>query len=343
METKQRSKLKREWLALGISLVLLAGVLLLLTALLTPKRHNYGSTWGHYLAEPEQSVDALVLGSSLAYCDVVPAEFWRETGLSAYVMAGGEQTLPMSYYYLKECLKTQSPQVVFVEITGLFYPRYTSFTKINVGMMPWGRARLEATFQEAEPELRAGLLFPLVFYHDRWKELTRDDFRYTLGGYGPDLKAGYTYLNQYRPAGDFYTRNVKPDWENIERNYEFLEKIWELCRQRGVTPVFYVTPVVARMPAEEMDALKARLAELEGAFVVDFNEEDRFDAIGLDRAVDFYDDLHLNLVGAVKFTAALAAWEEEHLALTANGTDAALWQSRADHLDKLLETPMRER
>ncbi len=44
METKQRSKLKREWLALGISLVLLAGILLLLTALLTPKRHNYGST-----------------------------------------------------------------------------------------------------------------------------------------------------------------------------------------------------------------------------------------------------------------------------------------------------------
>ena len=341
MGIRQNKKLRRELLALGISLVLLAGILAFLSVLLTPKRHNYGSTWGHYLAEPEQSIDVLVLGSSLAYCDVVPAVFYRDAGLSAYVMAGGEQTIPMSYYYLEECLKTQSPQVVFLEITGVFYPRYTGFTKINVGAMPLGRARLEATFREAEPELRAGLLFPLLFYHDRWKELTWEDLRYTFGAYEPDLLAGYTYLAQYRPMDAIGVRELQADSENVARSCEYLLRLYQLCRSREIIPVFYVAPVAKRVPAQAMDAVKADLRALDGCYVVDFNDAGTFENIGLDLAEDFYDALHLNLSGAVKFTAAMAAWEEEKLGLTSACTEETLWQSREDRLTQLLQQPVR--
>ena len=73
---------RREGLALLVSLVVLALALGLLTRLLTLKRHDMGSTWGHFLQEEEHSIDLLFLGSSLVYCDVVPAVIWEETGLT---------------------------------------------------------------------------------------------------------------------------------------------------------------------------------------------------------------------------------------------------------------------
>ena len=109
-------------------------------------------------------------------------------------MAGPEQTIPMTALYLREALRTQSPQAVFVELTGMFYSRCTNYTKTNVGQMPWGYNRLAATFTEAEPEVRAGLLFPLLFYHDRWSELTADDWTVALRGYSRDPLAGYTCM-----------------------------------------------------------------------------------------------------------------------------------------------------
>ena len=60
----------------------------------------------------------LFFGSSMVYCDVVPAIIWEETGLRSYVMAGPEQTIPITYYYLREACKTQSPQAVVIELTG---------------------------------------------------------------------------------------------------------------------------------------------------------------------------------------------------------------------------------
>ena len=38
----------------------------------------------------------------------------RECGARAYVLAGGEQTIPQTYYYIRQALRTQSPQVIFV-------------------------------------------------------------------------------------------------------------------------------------------------------------------------------------------------------------------------------------
>ena len=120
--------------------------------LLMPVRTVYGSDWERFLQEDEDSLDVLLFGSSLLYCDMIPAVLWEDTGLSSYVMAGPEQTIPTSYYYAKETFRTQSPQLVVVEATGMFYPQYTSYSKANVGYMPFGISRLEATFQAAEKE-----------------------------------------------------------------------------------------------------------------------------------------------------------------------------------------------
>lgn len=309
-----------------------------LTNLLTPKQHDYGATWGHYLAEEKNSMDLLFFGSSLVYCDVVPAAIWEETGLQSYVMAGPEQTIPITYYYLKEALKTQSPQAVFVEITGVFYDRYTNFTKTNVGQMPWGWNRLQATLEEAEKETQAGLLFPLLFYHDRWSQLTGDDIRTLLNGYDQDLLAGYTPLTSYRQTNGVSIRNMNSDQENIARNKEYLEMIYDLCLEKNIIPVFFVAPTLARVEDTEMDALKTQISDWENAVLLDCNEY--FFDIAAEEQGDFYDTLHYNVSGAVKFSAFLGQWSVENLELTITTENHEIWQRRMDYIHQLNSCPM---
>ncbi len=332
--------MKKEILALLAAVLAAALVLSTASALCSPKRHNYGSDWGEFLREEEDTIDVLFVGSSLTYCNIIPAVLWEQTGLTAWDMTGPELTVPGAYHYLVEALKTQSPQAAFIEISAVLYPRYTGFTKTVVGQMPWGLNRLEMTLREAEPEHRLGLLFPLHFYHSRWSELSEDDWSVFREGYGKDMNAGYTYLNQYRvPQGYVERTDAGADVENNARNLEYLKRIAALCLEEGTVPVFYESPAASTMPRDLMEPVYETLKAIDGAVVVNFN--DHRDAIGAALEGDYYDALHYNAVGAEKFTVYLAGWITENLSLTPAGrADEALWQARAEHIRKLLEQPM---
>lgn len=332
--------MKKEILALLASILVVSLVLGAASGLCSPKRHNYGSDWGEFLQEEEDTIDILFVGSSLTYCNIIPAIVWEESGLTAWDVTGPELTVPGAYHYLRQALKTQSPQAAFIEISAVLYPRHTGFTKTVIGQMPWGRDRIEMILREAEPENRFGLIFPLYFYHSRWSELGSDDVSVFLNGYDKDLSAGYTYLNQYRvPAGYIERTDSGQDTENNARNLEYLLKIADLCREAGVTPVFYESPAASTMPRALMDPVYEALSAVEGAVVVDFN--DYRDAIGAELEGDYYDPLHYNAVGAEKFSRFLAGWIGENLTLTPSGNaDGELWQSRAEYIHSLLEKPM---
>lgn len=325
----------KEGLALILSAVVLVCILVLATLVTEPKRLNYGATWGMFLEEPKNSIDVMYFGSSLVYCDVVPAVIYEQTGLTSYVMAGPEQTIPMCYYYLRQALKTQSPQAIFVEITGLFYSRYTNYTKVNIGNMPLGTARLAATFEEAEPDLRGGLLFPLAFYHDRWSQLTKEDFSLALGGYQPDPLAGYTFLSTYCPTEGVYIRDLSLDEGTYERNLSYLEKIRLLCAEKGIQAVFYVAPGLGRFAHME------RAVETLSKTVTVLDCNGRYDEIGIDEARDYHDTLHFNAAGADKFSLWLSSWIADNLSVTVSPPkDAALWQQRLDCWSDCLAQPL---
>lgn len=329
----------KELLAFTASALVIILTLTAFTALVTPKRHSFGSTWGHYLAEEPDSMDVLFVGSSLTYCNIIPALFWEETGLTAYDVTGPALTVPGEYYFLREALKTQSPSVVFVEITAALYQRYPGHTDTMLGYLPWGENRILAALNEAEPEKVGGLLFPMLTYHSRWSELKEDDWNVFREGYNTDRLAGYTYLGEYRIIEDYTVRAEPLDRENIDRNMQYLHKIARLCREEGIIPVFYESPAASVMPPEEMERVRQELAGLEGAVVVNFN--DCRDEIGAELDYDYFDNLHYNAAGAEKFSRYLGRWFEQNFDVEPKpGQDQALWQSRLEYAENLLEKPM---
>ena len=324
MERKKRKNLIRLISGL-LFLALLVGFTLCAGHLLPPERTDFGATWNMYLREPEDSVDILFFGSSLVYCDVIPAVIYEETGLTSYVMGGPEQTLSLTYYYIREALRTQSPSVIFLELTGVMFERYQNFTVANVSYMPLlSENRIGAALNASEPEERFGLLFPLYDYHDQWRNL-----RWFFSGRPdetPDPLAGYSLMETAEAQTERYARDYATAEDVLTENLGWLRKIVALCEREGVRLVLFQVPSCAYVPAAALE--RARDAAGAGTAVVDFN--DCFDTMGIDMETDFYDFLHFNARGALKFTRALAAYLAEDGVAPRRAHDEALWQWRTE-------------
>jgi len=329
-----KKEVKKELFAVVLLIALLVAFACASSSLLMPKRENFGSTWGRFLKEEKDSVNVLFFGSSMSYCDIVPPVIWEKSGLTSYVMAGPEQTIPITYYYVSEALKTQKPKALFIEVTGVFFEKYQNYTKVNIGYMPWDENRIGATLSASESKEIIGLLFPLYNYHSRWDSLEREDFRIALKGYSADELAGYTFLADAKEMASVQPRNESFDGANYNTNIGYLKKIAELCEKNGIKPVYYIAPNYWPLSDEHMSMLENDIGKMGNVRFIDFNKDGGLSSY--DPKLDFYDNLHFNWRGAEKFSDRLADILTRQLGLepTVN-PDSTIWNTRAQDFHKL--------
>lgn len=271
--------------------------------LLQPSRSEYGSTWDKYLLEEQNSIDLLFFGSSLVYCDVSPETIRNTSSLTSYVMAGSEQTIPITYYYIREACKTQSPSLIAVDLTGMFYHQYQNFTQLNIGYMPWSENRLRATFEAAEPELVPALLFPLYLYHTRWQTVTPANLVERLFPES-DKNRGYTQMTDSAAAYEEFERPFTSKSRTYADNLAYLYKISDFCREHDINLFLYISPSMGRIPDNDLKTLESDVATI--APDAYLNANTLIPQLSLDNEQYWYDTLHLNYDGAVRFSAFLA-------------------------------------
>lgn len=313
-------------LALGAALLLfLAGA----GKVLFPKGIQMEATWdlwGAFEKEPENTLDFVVLGSSLSYCNIIPAQIYEETGFTSYLVSSPRQTLALSYYSLKECWRRQKPSAVFLEVSSFYYPPSTTYTSATVGSMPLSMNRLEATFFACPQEDWMTLLFPLYGYHSRWDKLTQEDWDLGLGGYQKDLLAGYSYLTSYSPQSQVTQREDETTPDSLAWNRAYLEKLKAFCDQKQIPLVCFLAPGMVRYGQQERERLEFHLKTMEIP-LVDYNED--FEEFGFDLQRDFYDTSHLNYTGAEKFTKAFSQLVVNTLGEeTPRKNKSPLWEQR---------------
>lgn len=327
MVRRKRLRLLCELLILLLALLLLAVLLFRIGCALMPERTLYGSVWSSYLQERENSVDLLVLGSSRAYCDVIPALLWQKTGVSSYCMCGPSQTASLTYYYLRECLRTQRPKTVLVEASSLYYRINEEHSKTNVCYMPASINRFLAG-AACEKGILALALFPLKEFHYR---IYSEDLDKPAEADGVML-CGYTPLDSAKPQGERGLRipDVLPGNENYLYNLEYFRKIAALCAEEEIECVFFLTPTMLDYTEQQTQRMLTDLRALPCRAVEDWT--DLIEAIGIDNETDWYDSIHFNRQGAEKFTAFLADYLLELGLPPSPDADAALWQARWDYL-----------
>lgn len=262
--------------------------------------------------EPKNSIDVLMVGGSQTMCSLWPVGIYDATGLTSYNFSSWSQPVWVSYYYIKEALRYQKPQVILLDVFGALYDR-TYMTGVDVDLVSDDFAQLlrpSLNLLALNLTRRRVQVTPkhwyeylnIAKYHSRISELTVDSFAKLVRddstaakGYGPfytlEDHSGYT------PPVTQATAELYPYAQ------EYLIKTIQLCQQKGIRLVLTKLPHIA----DENDiALLNTIHALAAEYGVDFLDYCSTDALGLDMAADFSDHGHLNNYGAKKATRAVA-------------------------------------
>ncbi|MGN0753260.1 MAG: hypothetical protein ACI4ME_02295 [Aristaeellaceae bacterium] len=311
----EKAPSRKRQLAGFFARAILFGVLTLLLLtyanyVLTPK-HDYGicSMVNLYRQEPD-SIDVLAVGTSLVYAGVNTNVLWEEYGIAAYDLCSAEQPFWVSYYTIREALKTQHPRVILLDAKPATYTRDYS-RRGRIILSTYGIAgpenRIGAILACAEtPREALGYILGLPEVHGNYQHLEANDFRLPPdnGGRGKNWK-GFIEV-------DGVEKHQKPSlvYNSVKRNMndrqeEYARKIFELAQEEGIELMLLGLP----NPDYANDhmyynTLWAVAAEY-GISGINYNDPSlRF---GLRYSSDFADWQHLNVKGSVTFSRKLGA------------------------------------
>lgn len=261
--------------------------------------------------EPD-SVDVVFIGTSHQFCSINPDLLAEEYDINCFMLATSAQTVPMSYYAAMEAIELQHPDTIVFEVAYCA----NDFRTVSPGMshaffdgMPNCEAKKLAINDLEEEEGRIYYYINFGLYHNRWKDLTEEDFQ----GIRLPSRGGYYSDNvKYNWAIPVVDRSDKQDMP--EEMQKYMDMLVELCRENNVNLIFYAAPFNALY---DDDAMREDLYQRQRIFnsVDDYARKNgipyynlfyELDSIGLDPATDWMDTQHLNNVGQAKLTRYMA-------------------------------------
>ncbi len=252
---------------------------------------------------PQNEYDVIFYGSSNAYCCFNPLVVWEQTGVKSYVFATQQQPLWATYHYMKDSFKTQAPKLCVVDVLTAGWDKEYYEDGVNYTFcdnMPFSLNKIELVKASVPKGERFNLLVRFMKYHSRWNELSRDDFEYKKADMRDYSKGFYMLANTFSDGVKTDTSNVTEKTELLPKNEEYLRKIIKLCKDRKTELLLCKTPSNATVEEKKYYNAVEEIAKAEGVKFIDYNLF--YSEIGLDLKRDFFDDNHLNIRGAEKFS-----------------------------------------
>lgn len=292
-------------LSVILVLAVFVGAFSLTSRLLAPKYMTdleEGSMLAQYYRE-KGNHDVVFIGDCEVYANFSPMEMYRQNGITAYVRGTSQQLIWQSYYILEETLKYETPKAVVYNVNAMRYsePVSEAYNRLTIDGMRWSEQKvniIRASMTEEEDFL--SYVFPILRYHSRFDELTREDLEY-LFKVRDNTFNGHMMNKTVKPVGALPVKRVLPDYQFGDICYEYLEKMTALCKEKGVELILVKAPSLYPYWYEEYDAQITEFAQKHGLTYYNFTA--CVEEIGLDFSTDTYDaGLHLNLAGAVKLS-----------------------------------------
>ncbi len=284
-----------------IILLAVAGIIAIMSRILILKSSDGYNQMRALYKQPENTIDVIFLGSSLVYTDISTGVLWDEYGMASYDLGAAEAPSWVSYYQLKEALKTQHPKVICYEASlpgmqSIEYQKDTWSSATNYGFK-WSRNRIEELKVNSSDEDFYNRLNPFNIMHGRYNDLSETDFEEKI-----DLEAFKGFVPKERieeiePTVLTGTNEMDPCSEKSE---EYVRKIIQLARDNGIPLILFASPRKIGEPAERAYNYIDMIAKTEGLEFIDFNK--RYSDIGLDFSYDMAESLHLNYSGNYKFS-----------------------------------------
>ena len=322
-----------------VALTMFFAMLFLLQRLFMPKYMSSvyeGRMVGEYYLCDKQN-DVIFLGDCEVYDNVSPVELWENFGITSYVRGSPQQLVWKSYYLLEDALRYETPKVVFFSVPAMKHsePQSEAYNRLTLDGMRFSATKLRAVNASMmENEQKITYVFPILRYHDRWRELTGDDFRYFFEKRRVTHN-GYMLRTDTRPAGFVPPGPILPGYDLGEKSYEYLDKMVALCRAGDIELVLIKMPGLYPYWYSQWDEQIIDYAARNGLTYI--NTLNLSDEIGLDFETDTYNGgLGLNVFGAKKLALFIGSYLRDNYDASdhrSNPEIAQIWEikSRAYH------------
>jgi len=275
------------------------------------------NTYADFYNLKKNTVDVLMLGSSHAVSSLNPQVLYDEYGITSYNIGCEQQSPLLTYYWLKEALKYQTPKVVIID-TYTFHKYVDAYvyngmncneTAVRKSMdgMRFSPLKIEAAKNiERYDESQNALSFFLLNlrYHTRWTRLTENDYTKTQmvdhgGVKGFSVSGGIDKSSQYTPFRADEADDIVPE-EMVDVAKEYIGKTIELCNEKGIQLIFVNIPYAESIARYKSTKEYSDLYEIP---FYDFNEEYLYNEIAYDPVENLLG--HPNYLGAEKITSFL--------------------------------------
>lgn len=329
--------------------ILLVASLYLLQKLLMPKYVSdivEGSLIEEYYDEKVKAHDVIFIGDCEVYENFSPITLWENYGITSYIRGSAQQLIWQSYYLLEETLKYEKPKVVVFNVLSMKYnePQKEAYNRLTLDGMKWSTSKwkaIQASMMEDEHFIE--YVFPLLRYHSRWKELTKEDFIY-LFDKEKMFHNGYYMRADVKPVEYVPKGKRLPNYQFGENAYYYLDKMVELTKENGIELVLIKAPTLYPYWYDEWDAQMEEYAAKHGLTYINFL--DHVEEAGIDYSTDTYDaGLHLNVSGAEKLANYFGKILVEKFDLEDHRNDEtlqAIWKEKVDFYYAMKEDQYRE-
>ena len=222
-----------------------AGILFMLSKILVLKSEDGINQFDAFYKQPENSIDVLFVGSSKVYCDIATGVLWENHGIASFDLGGAEAPAWVSYYQLKEALKTQRPKVICYEASvAAMYPsilcQSDEWASDNSYGMKWNSNRTEQLRANSETEESYRTrLNPFNVMHGRYNDLNENDFtniRNTARYKGFDPRSKIVEMETPDISGVTDTEPVS------EKAEEYIRKIIQLAKSEDIPIILFASP-----------------------------------------------------------------------------------------------------
>ncbi len=299
----KKSVILRRVIAVGLVLFI---ILYLLQRLLVPKYITgivEGAFVSEYYREENKDFDVIFVGDCEVYENFSPVALWNEYGINSYIRGSAQQYIWQSYYLLEDTLRYHKPKVVVFNIQSLQYDESQSeaYNRMTLEGMKWSRAKVGSiNASMTKDEHFIDYVFPILRYHDRWKELTSDDVKYMFQT-KPITFNGYYMRTDVLPAKDVPEGRPMEDYSFGDKAWEYMDKIRTLCEENDIELVLIKAPSLYPYWYDEYEAQVEDYASKYNLTYINFLEHQ--DETKVDYNTDTYDGgLHMNLSGAEKLS-----------------------------------------
>lgn len=306
---------------IGTLCFLLLLILLINCLTFVTRNKNEADLVHPYYDEKPNTLDVVFVGSSHTMCGVYPMELYHRYGIASYDYTSSALVLPQAYYQVVEALRTQTPKVIVIDVSGAAYENVKvgspEYVHVQLDNMKWSLNKIMAINDLIEePDDRLEYFFPLLKFHTRWKELEPRDLR-PIVGYTKGAHVNKGILTEVPPYGA-PTNSVSPIAEYPET---YLRRMLDYCGEKGVQVLLLNLPLIANEMSQGKYNAIGQIAEEYG--VPYLNLIHHLDSIGFDFHTDLKDLSHCNRAGAEKVTSYLGDYLKEHYELPDRREDPA--------------------